>query len=150
MQTKTPAHGSGATNPRPGLSESSFETQPPLVRESPSQVQNFPIQPVPRSCAARCRRGLGNAELRTALAFLRLTSFPLADDRSLAFRPSNNYRVGAPPQLRGKSVTVAWTEDRVFRFVGDKDFTTRAFPKSVSIYVSSQGRTFARLTARGP
>jgi len=56
---------------------------------------------------------------------------------------------GAPADLRGKSITVAWTEDRVFRFVGEENFTTRAFAKSMSVYVSSQGRAFARLTSFG-
>jgi hypothetical protein len=53
----------------------------------------------------------------------------------------------APPQLRGKSVTASWTEERVQRASDETDFSTRSFPQMLSVYISSEGRIFAKRTA---
>ncbi len=53
----------------------------------------------------------------------------------------------APPQLRGKSVTASWTEERLQRLSGETDFSSRSIPQTLSVYISSEGRVFAKRTA---
>src|SRR5690242_1423614 len=53
----------------------------------------------------------------------------------------------APPQLRGKSVTASWTEERVQRLSGEADFSSRSIPQTLSVYISNEGRVFAKRTA---
>lgn len=51
---------------------------------------------------------------------------------------------GAPAALRGKSAIATWTEERVQRFGEEKDFTSRSYSMQLSVYVSSEGRVFAK------
>src|SRR5215831_7534085 len=53
----------------------------------------------------------------------------------------------APAQLRGKSVVASWTEERVQRASDETDFSTRSVPQTLSVYISSEGRIFAKRTA---
>jgi hypothetical protein len=53
----------------------------------------------------------------------------------------------APMALRGKSVVVSWSEDRSLRPVGEPAFHDSRTPRSMSIYVSTEGRPFARTSA---
>ena len=53
----------------------------------------------------------------------------------------------APPQLRGKSVTASWTEERVQRLSGQADFSSRSIPQTLTVYISTEGRVFAKRTA---
>ena len=52
-----------------------------------------------------------------------------------------------PESLRNKSVIVNWTANRSLRVVGEGDFRDTAIPFSLSVYISSAGRPFARITA---
>jgi hypothetical protein len=52
----------------------------------------------------------------------------------------------APAGLRGKSVTVTWTETRLQRLGGMGEFGKRIFSQSLSAYISSEGRVFAKRT----
>lgn len=53
----------------------------------------------------------------------------------------------APAQLRGKSVIASWTEERVQRLSGETDFSSRSVPQTLSVYISNEGRVFAKRTA---
>jgi hypothetical protein len=53
----------------------------------------------------------------------------------------------APSTLRGKSVVVSWTEQRSLRRVGEANFRETSTLFSVSIYISSAGRPFSRISA---
>jgi hypothetical protein len=53
----------------------------------------------------------------------------------------------APAALRGKSVTVSWSEVRSLRAVGEPNFRETRTPFSVSTYVSTGGRPFTRVSA---
>lgn len=55
----------------------------------------------------------------------------------------------AAPQLRGKSVTAGWTEERLQRVGGMGEFAPRSFSHTLSAYVSTEGRVFARRTVFG-
>jgi hypothetical protein len=55
----------------------------------------------------------------------------------------------AAPQLRGKSVTAGWTEERLQRLGGMGEFAPKSFSHTLSAYVSSEGRVFARRTVYG-
>ena len=52
----------------------------------------------------------------------------------------------APAALRGNSVVVAWQEVRLQRNVGEADFRTVQASHSLSLYISSVGRVFSRMT----
>jgi hypothetical protein len=52
----------------------------------------------------------------------------------------------APPALRGKSAIIAWREERVQRQVGEANFHDVTGDLNLSLYFSSQGHVFARLT----
>lgn len=52
----------------------------------------------------------------------------------------------AQPQLRGKSVTVSWSESREQRNVGQAEFRAVNASHRMSIYVSTSGRVFSRMT----
>jgi hypothetical protein len=56
---------------------------------------------------------------------------------------------GAAPQLRGKSVTAGWTEERLQRLGGMGGFAPRGVAHTLSAYVSTEGRVFARRTVYG-
>ena len=53
----------------------------------------------------------------------------------------------APQALRGKSVVVSWTENRMQRSDGEAEFRPRSVSQVMQVYVSSEGRTFERRTA---
>src|SRR5262245_39247215 len=55
----------------------------------------------------------------------------------------------AAPQLRGKSVTAGWTEERLQRLGGMGEFAPKSFAQTLSAYVSTEGRVFARGTVYG-
>ncbi|WP_441238966.1 hypothetical protein [Bradyrhizobium sp. 930_D9_N1_4] len=55
----------------------------------------------------------------------------------------------AAPQLRGKSVTAGWTEERLQRLGGMGEFAPKSFAHTLSAYVSTEGRVFARRTVFG-
>jgi hypothetical protein len=52
----------------------------------------------------------------------------------------------APKQLHGKSVVVAWPEERMQRNVGEPRFRPVKAAHNLSIYVSTAGRVFNRMT----
>lgn len=56
---------------------------------------------------------------------------------------------GAAPQLRGKSVTAGWTEERLQRLGGMGEFAPKSLSHTLSAYVSTEGRVFARRTVYG-
>src|SRR5579859_6193804 len=54
----------------------------------------------------------------------------------------------APSQLYGKSVTVKWTETRSQRAVGQEPaFHPVSLPFTMTVYVSSEGHIFRRISA---
>lgn len=53
----------------------------------------------------------------------------------------------APSALRGKSVTVSWTENRMQRAADQENFRPRSVPQTLQIYISTEGRTFERRIA---
>ena len=53
---------------------------------------------------------------------------------------------GTPPEARGKSVVVTWTEDRVQRFLGTDGQRQVHADISMTAYVSTAGRIFNRIT----
>jgi len=55
----------------------------------------------------------------------------------------------APAPLRGKSIIVSWTENRLQRREGGGEFRPRAVPNMLQVYVSSEGRTFERRNVPG-
>jgi hypothetical protein len=52
----------------------------------------------------------------------------------------------APAQLRGKSIVVSWTEDRIQRVVGEANFRAVAANHQFDMYISSAGRMFSKMT----
>jgi hypothetical protein len=52
----------------------------------------------------------------------------------------------APAQLYGRSVIVTWSEDREQRFVGEEELRNIAGYGEFSIYLSSTGRPFSRMS----
>jgi hypothetical protein len=54
----------------------------------------------------------------------------------------------APAALRGKSITVSWTESRSQRERGETSFKPVSLPYDFTVYVSSEGRAFKRLTSQ--
>jgi hypothetical protein len=54
-------------------------------------------------------------------------------------------KAAPPPQLYGKSVVVAWTDEVVLAPIGGQ-FHRSSHPTTMSVYVSSQGRPFVRFT----
>ena len=52
----------------------------------------------------------------------------------------------APAALRGKSITVTWTETRSQRDAGKTAFRPVSLPYEFTVYVSSEGRAFKRTT----
>jgi hypothetical protein len=56
------------------------------------------------------------------------------------------HAAGPPEALKGKSVILTWTETRQQRYVGEPHFYSVDASHNLSIYVSTAGRTFGRLT----
>lgn len=54
----------------------------------------------------------------------------------------------APAALRGKSITVSWTESRSQREMGAPAFRPVSLPFDFIVYVSSEGRAFKRLVSQ--
>ena len=66
----------------------------------------------------------------------------------VALMPGRAVAQDAPAGLYGKSIVLAWTENRMQRLAGSGgEFRPRAIAQSLSIYVSSQGRLFNRRSA---
>jgi hypothetical protein len=63
-----------------------------------------------------------------------------------SFVPAAARAASAPAQLLGKSIVVNWTENRVQRNAGEVNFRSVAASHQFSIYISSVGRIFSRLT----
>lgn len=55
----------------------------------------------------------------------------------------------APAELRGKSVIVKWTENRVQRTVGETAWRSISIGHELRVYVSAAGRVFSRLINSG-
>src|SRR5438105_13198104 len=55
----------------------------------------------------------------------------------------------SPGELRGKSVTASWTEEREQRSGAQTQFSLKATPQSLIVYISTEGRLFTRRTAYG-
>jgi hypothetical protein len=53
-----------------------------------------------------------------------------------------------PPGLSGKSAVIAWSEVRVQRPEGDSDFQNVAADMTISLYFSTQGHVFGRVTPK--
>jgi hypothetical protein len=53
----------------------------------------------------------------------------------------------SPGELRGKSVTASWTEEREQRSGAAKEFLLKSTPQSLIVYISTEGRLFTRRTA---
>jgi hypothetical protein len=54
--------------------------------------------------------------------------------------------IAAPAQLYGRSVTVTWTEEREQRLVGEEGLNSVARSAEFSVYLSSTGRPFSRMS----
>src|SRR5262245_27116012 len=52
----------------------------------------------------------------------------------------------APSELRGKSIIILWSEQRMQRHVGEPDFYSVKASHDLRVYVSGEGRVFTRLT----
>jgi hypothetical protein len=52
----------------------------------------------------------------------------------------------APAELRGKSIRISWTENRIQRAADDPDFRSRSVQQELAIYVGSTGRVFNRMS----
>jgi len=65
---------------------------------------------------------------------------------ALTCGPARAAATRAPAQLYGKSVVVKWQETRVQRNEGATEFRSRDDSIELSLYVSSAGRVFSRLT----
>ena len=52
-----------------------------------------------------------------------------------------------PAELRGKSVTASWTEEREQRSGAQTEFKQVATPQTLIVYVSTEGRLFTRRAA---
>jgi hypothetical protein len=52
----------------------------------------------------------------------------------------------APKELYGKSIVVGWAEERIQRHVGEPSFYQVKAAHSLSVYVSTTGRVFNRIT----
>jgi len=64
----------------------------------------------------------------------------------IAIRPMPSRADEIPKQLRGKSIVVAWPEERMQRNVGQPRFYHVKAAHNFSVYVSTAGRVFNRMT----
>ena len=64
----------------------------------------------------------------------------------LIMLPANAQCQNAPPALKGKSIIIAWMENRTQRNANQVAFRDVNFPFSMKIYVSTAGRPFSSLT----
>lgn len=58
--------------------------------------------------------------------------------------------LAAPPQLYGKSVVVQWTENRLQRPAGETRWRSVSIQVGESVYISTLGRLFSRMTFASP
>lgn len=58
---------------------------------------------------------------------------------------SSGPSLAAPSQLKGKSVVVRWTENRIQRTEGHPDFRSVGIGMELAVYVSTEGRVFNRM-----
>ena len=58
---------------------------------------------------------------------------------------SSGISAAAPSQLKGKSVTLRWTENRMQRSEGHAEFRPVTTNMEMSVYVSTEGRVFNRM-----
>jgi hypothetical protein len=58
---------------------------------------------------------------------------------------SSGISVSAPSQLKGKSVRLSWTENRIQRLEGHQDFRSVSINMEMAVYVSAEGRVFNRM-----
>lgn len=61
--------------------------------------------------------------------------------------PASAQDGGAPAGMRGKSAVVTWSENRVLRAVGEQATRHMGVNYNYSVYVSSAGRPFSRMSA---
>ena len=69
---------------------------------------------------------------------------------SLVALPAAAQAQHAPDALIGKSIVVNWSEDRSLRRAEETAFRETRTPFTVSIYVSTKGQPFTRITAMPP
>lgn len=60
---------------------------------------------------------------------------------------STSGALAAPQSLYGKTLRVTWNETRSQRVAGTGEFRSRSIPLSYTLYVSSKGQLFKRLTS---
>lgn len=65
----------------------------------------------------------------------------------LSLVASTSGAIGAPVNLYGKTLRVTWNESRSQRVRGEGEFKSVSVPLSYTIYVSSKGQLFKRLTS---
>jgi hypothetical protein len=74
-----------------------------------------------------------------------------ATGMTVALTPHSTSAQDTPAGLRGKSIVMNWTENRIQRVVGSSDeFRPRAIAQSLSVYVSTEGRLFSRRGMTNP
>ncbi|MBI3702246.1 MAG: hypothetical protein HY242_17630 [Afipia sp.] len=64
-----------------------------------------------------------------------------------SFLASTGIAVSAPQSFYGKTLKVTWNETRSQRVHGEGEFQNRSVPLSFTVYVSSKGQLFRRLTS---
>src|SRR3984885_13225842 len=60
---------------------------------------------------------------------------------------SSSGAIAAPQSLYGKKLRVTWHESRSQRVQGEGEFKSVSIPLSYTVYVSSKGQLFKRLTS---
>jgi hypothetical protein len=60
---------------------------------------------------------------------------------------SSSGAIAAPQSLYGKTLRVTWNESRSQRVQGEGEFKSVSIPLSYTVYVSSKGQLFKRLTS---
>jgi hypothetical protein len=63
---------------------------------------------------------------------------------------STSGALAAPQSLYGKTIRVTWNESRSQRVQGEGEFKAVSIPLSFTVYVSSKGQVFRRLTSSTP
>jgi hypothetical protein len=63
---------------------------------------------------------------------------------------SSGISASAPSQLKGKSVALSWTENRIQRSEGHPEFRSVTINMEMAVYVSTEGRVFNRMTSAFP
>ena len=84
------------------------------------------------------------------LTMPRTRAFPSAALIPLAALAAPAAASEPPKELYGKSVVVTWNEERVQRREDQREFRTVTIRGEYSVYVSSEGRLFNRVTMENP